>query len=170
MLIIRLQRVGRRNDPSFRVVVTEKKGPPKGKYLEKVGTYDVRRGNVVFNKERVLYWISKGSQPSPTVHNLLISSGIIEGKKIPKHKKVIVAEATQEPVTVSATEAQTETIEPIQEETKVEEVAPVEAETKAEEPSTETIEPAQEDIIPASSEVEQEKPEVSEAPVEGKEQ
>ena len=96
MLIIRLQRVGRKNDPSFRIVVCEKKGPPRGEYLEKVGIYDVKRGNTVFDKERVLYWISQGAQPSPTVHNLLISSGVTEGKKIPKHKKAAIQPKKEE--------------------------------------------------------------------------
>ncbi len=105
MLIIRLQRVGRKNDPWFRVVVTEKKGSPKGKYLEMVGSFDVRRGNAQLNKERILFWISKGSKPSPTVHNMLISHGIIEGKKIPKHKRVLVAQAQEaSPAVASATE------------------------------------------------------------------
>ncbi len=120
VLIIRLQRVGRRNDPWFRVVVTEKKGSPKGKYLEMVGSFDIRRGNAQLNKERILFWISKGSKPSPTVHNMLISQGIIEGKKIPKHKRVLVAQAQEaSPAVASATETPAP-----QEETPAPEVSP----------------------------------------------
>lgn len=131
MLIVRLQRVGRRNDPSFRVVVTEKKGPPRGQYLEKVGTYDVRRGNVVFENERILYWISKGAKPTPTVHNLLVSSKLIEGKKIPKHKHVVGAkeEMVQEVLAKEIKEeASQEKLEIPQE--AISEISSVEAQTE----------------------------------------
>lgn len=81
--MIRLKRVGRRNDPSFRVIVTEKsRGPKSGDYLEKVGFYNPQDDTVELNKERIEHWISNGAQPSDTVHNLLISQGIIKGKKI----------------------------------------------------------------------------------------
>ena len=90
MLMIRLQRVGRNNDPSYRVVVTEKAtGPQSGKYLEMVGSYDARKDSQTFDGERIKYWISKGAQLSPTVHNLLLDAGVVEGKKInvlPKNK------------------------------------------------------------------------------------
>lgn len=129
MLIVRLQRVGRRNDPSFRVVVTEKKGPPRGQYLEKVGTYDVKRGGVVFDKERVLYWISKGAQPTPTVHNLLIREKVIEGKKIQNHKHAVPEKKAETPVEAPSVEA----AETPKEEVKEEAVEVVEAvETKEE--------------------------------------
>ena len=83
MLKIRLKRVGRKHDPSFRIVVTEKHlGPKSGKYIENVGFYNVLKGDKNLNGERIKYWISKGAQVSNTVHNLLITEGVIEGKKI----------------------------------------------------------------------------------------
>lgn len=83
MLMIRLQRVGRKNDPSFRMVVTDSKnGPKAGKFLEIVGAYDARKGKPQINADRVKYWISSGAQVSDTVHNLLVKGKIVEGKTI----------------------------------------------------------------------------------------
>ncbi len=94
MLMIRLQRVGRKNDPSFRVVVTDSKNSTKsGKFLEVVGSYDARLGKnkTILKPERIKHWISVGAQLTDTVKNLLISKKIIEGKKTdyrPKPKPV----------------------------------------------------------------------------------
>lgn len=83
MLTIRLQRRGRKNDPSFRVIVVESKRASKtGNYLEMVGSYDARTDRVELKGERIKHWITQGAQVSDTVHNLLISQKIIEGKKI----------------------------------------------------------------------------------------
>ena len=81
MLIIRLTRVGKKNSPSFRVVLTERQNPIKGKFIEILGHYNPRAKALDFKKERILYWISKGAQCSATVHNLLVSEKIIEGPK-----------------------------------------------------------------------------------------
>ncbi len=83
MLTIRLQRVGRKNDPSFRVVAVESKRKPQaGNYLEMLGFYNARSNQVDLKGERIKHWISNGATLSDTVHNLLISHKIIEGKKI----------------------------------------------------------------------------------------
>jgi len=83
MLKIRLQRVGRKHDPSFRLVLTDSKNSPQsGKFLEVLGSYNARFGKPEIKGDRVTYWISKGAQVSDTVHNLLINEKIIEGKKI----------------------------------------------------------------------------------------
>ncbi len=83
MIIIRLTRVGRRNQPFFRVVVTEKSRSTKSKVLEIVGSFNPRdrKKSLVLKKERILYWISKGSQVSDTAHNLLISGRVLKGSK-----------------------------------------------------------------------------------------
>lgn len=86
MLVIRLQKVGKKHTMTFRVVVTQKTAAAKRKYLELLGNINRKTKAVSLNKERILYWISKGAQPSDTIHNLLISQGIISGKKIPVHK------------------------------------------------------------------------------------
>lgn len=93
MLKIRLQRVGRKHEPVFRLVLTDSKnGPKSGKFLEILGNYDSRRGeDFKFDGDRIKYWISKGAQTSGTVHNLLISKSLLEGKKInvlPKKKPI----------------------------------------------------------------------------------
>ncbi len=97
---IRLQRRGRKNDPSFRVVVVDSKKKPKtGNYLEMVGSYDPRVDRIEIKGDRVLHWLKNGAQASDTVHNLLVSQKIIDAKKInvlPK-KTVAAKEVAAEP-------------------------------------------------------------------------
>ncbi len=82
MLKIRLQRTGRKNDPHFRLIVTESTLKPKtSQFTEIVGTYNVKAGIFEAKADRVKHWISVGAQTTPTVHNLLVSKGVIEGKK-----------------------------------------------------------------------------------------
>jgi len=83
MLSIRLQRVGRKNDPSFRVIVTDSKLKPKtGNFLEVLGSYNARMGKPVINVERAKHWMSVGAKASGTVHNLLVDLKAVSGKKI----------------------------------------------------------------------------------------
>ena len=82
MLKIRLQRIGRKNEAAFRLMVTESKNSSQsGKFLEILGTHTVKSDTVNFKKDRILHWIKQGAQVSPRVHNMLIKEGIIEGKK-----------------------------------------------------------------------------------------
>jgi small subunit ribosomal protein S16 len=96
MLKIRLQRVGRKNDPSFRVVVVDsKRGPKSGDNIELLGSYNPHINNVQVDGDRVKHWMSVGAQVSDTVHNLLVSEKIIEGKKVnvlPKKSPIKKAE------------------------------------------------------------------------------
>jgi len=88
MLVIRFFRVGKKNQPSFKIVVTDKKKPPKGgEFLEEVGFYNPLTKEKILKSDRIKYWLSVGAKPSDTVHNLLVKEKIIEGKKIPVHKK-----------------------------------------------------------------------------------
>ncbi len=93
MLKIRLQRIGRKNDPAFRAVLTDSKNSTKsGKFLEIVGTYNPKAGETVFKTERIEYWMSKGAKLSDTMHNFLVHKGVIKGKKInvlPKKKPTV---------------------------------------------------------------------------------
>lgn len=83
MLKIRLQRTGRTNDPSYRIIVTEhQNGPKAGKAVDTVGFYNPKTKEKNINAERVQHWISKGAQASDTVHNMLVSTGVVKGKKI----------------------------------------------------------------------------------------
>jgi small subunit ribosomal protein S16 len=82
MLNIRLSRVGRKNDPSFRVVLIDSKRAPKsGAFLEILGSYDPRKKRVQLDNERIKHWISVGAQPSDTVHNLLVNASVINAPK-----------------------------------------------------------------------------------------
>ncbi|MES2931054.1 MAG: 30S ribosomal protein S16 [Patescibacteria group bacterium] len=82
MLKIRLQRTGRKNDPSFRVLLTDSKNSAKsGKFKEILGSYNLKSGEILFKKERVAHWIKNGAQVSETVHNFLVAQKLIEGKK-----------------------------------------------------------------------------------------
>jgi small subunit ribosomal protein S16 len=82
MLKIRLQRIGRKNDPAFRVVLTDSKNAAKsGKFKEILGSYNLKKGEVVFKADRISYWMSKGAQVSDTVHNFLVHQKLIDAKK-----------------------------------------------------------------------------------------
>jgi small subunit ribosomal protein S16 len=84
MLKIRLQRVGRKHEPTFRVVLTDSKNSTKsGRMLEVLGNHDPRHKEMTqLDADRIKHWISKGAQVTDTMHNMLISKKIIEGKKI----------------------------------------------------------------------------------------
>lgn len=92
MLMIRFQRIGRVNDPAYRVVVTEKRSKPKSGELEVLGSYHPKTKDTVLKNERILYWMSKGAKASPRVHNLLIDKKVITGTKINKAKNKKVTE------------------------------------------------------------------------------
>jgi small subunit ribosomal protein S16 len=82
MLKIRLQRTGRKNDPYFRVVLTDSKNSTKsGKFKEIIGSYNPKSGEVLFKADRIKYWIGMGAQVSDTIHNYLVQQKLIEGKK-----------------------------------------------------------------------------------------
>lgn len=78
MLKIRLQRTGRENIPTYRLVVAEKRKPVKGKFQEVVGHYLPNRTPAVFecNDERITFWIGNGAIPSETVARLLRKAGL----------------------------------------------------------------------------------------------
>ena len=70
---IRLRREGALNRPYFKVVVTDKRSPRDGKFIEIVGTYDPKKAgqNSTLKLDRIEHWISKGAQPSDTVRSLI---------------------------------------------------------------------------------------------------
>jgi small subunit ribosomal protein S16 len=88
MLMIRLFRVGKKNQPAFKIIITDKRNPPRGgKFVEEVGFWNPLTKEKILKSERIKYWLSVGAQPSASVYNILVEEKIIEGKKIPKHKK-----------------------------------------------------------------------------------
>ncbi|MBI4079881.1 30S ribosomal protein S16 [Candidatus Kaiserbacteria bacterium] len=83
MLKIRMQRTGRTNMPTFRIIVTEHtEGPKTGNFVEKLGTYNPKTKERNLNADRIKYWLSVGAKASSTMHNMLVGAGVIEGKKI----------------------------------------------------------------------------------------
>lgn len=101
MLKIRMQRIGRKNDPAFRVVVAEHTRSPKaGNYLERLGSYNPKTKARILDAERIKHWISVGAQPSGTMHNMLVSAGIIAGEKVnvlPKKTPIVKDAPAEEP-------------------------------------------------------------------------
>ena len=88
MLRIRLLRVGKKDQPFFKIVVTNKRQPSKGgTFVEEIGFYNPLKKERGINKERAKYWISVGAKPSDTVFNFFVEEKIIEGKKRKKGGK-----------------------------------------------------------------------------------
>ena len=73
MLSIRMTRVGSKNKPHFRVVVSEGRSALQSSIVENLGTYNPRSNpaKVELNKERVQHWLQRGAQPSNSVRTLL---------------------------------------------------------------------------------------------------
>ncbi len=84
MLTIRLQRMGKKKYPTYRLVISEKARDTQGKYLENLGTFNPHDKEKGFAPkiDRIKYWISQGATMSTTVNNLFLKNNIIEGKKI----------------------------------------------------------------------------------------
>jgi small subunit ribosomal protein S16 len=77
MVKIRLKRVGKKKQPSFRVVVADSRSPRDGKIIESIGHYQPRSdpSEVAIDNARALYWLERGAQPSDSVRKLLTISG-----------------------------------------------------------------------------------------------
>lgn len=81
MLKIRLSRIGRKNAPSYRIVVSDKAKDTFGTSLEIVGFYNPILNEFSCKADRIKHWISLGAQASATLNNLLVSNKIIDAKK-----------------------------------------------------------------------------------------
>lgn len=118
MLRIRLTRVGKKNSPAYRVVIADSKRAVKRKFIEIIGHYNptLNPKEIVIDKERALFWIGNGAQPSDTVNNLMCDLGILNKKdKVNKvfgkkfSKKDIKEGKDKEPETPAVAEEKTET-------------------------------------------------------------
>ncbi|OGZ27753.1 MAG: 30S ribosomal protein S16 [Candidatus Nealsonbacteria bacterium RIFOXYB1_FULL_40_15] len=88
MLEIRLLRIGRKNQPSYKVVVTDRRNAPKGgRFVDEVGSWNPLTKKRILDQEKIKSWISKGAKASDTVHNMLVEEKIVKGEKIESHKK-----------------------------------------------------------------------------------
>ena len=154
MVRIRLRRVGKRNQPSYRVVVADARSPRDGRFIETIGHYNPRTDppTVVIRQERALYWLLQGAQPTDAVDRMLRNLGVYEKLRAVRQgasiEEVLAApEAEAEEVAevgVAVAEAEPEAVEAA--EAEAEEVAAaeaVEAEAAPEEEAAEAITPAQ---------------------------
>lgn len=108
MVRIRLRRVGRKKQPSYRVVVADSRSPRDGRYIEVIGFYNPRTEPVTMTikEDRALHWLSVGAQPSEAVQRILDKLGTqarFERLKQGEELEALVAEAeaamvAQEPV------------------------------------------------------------------------
>ncbi len=168
MLVIRFLRTGKKNQPSFKIVVVEKtKSSTSGSFIEAVGFYNPLTKEKVLKQDRIKYWISVGAQPLETVHNLLVSENIIEGKKIDVHNKPKKSEEDKSSSSVSPSE---EGSAKQGEETPAETVKPAEAavaQAPAKEAPKETVkeespkEEIKKEAAPEASPVEEKKEEAA---------
>lgn len=83
MLTIRLQRLGKKNTPTYRLVISEKARDTQGRNLEILGSFNphAKENGLAPNTDRIKYWLAKGAQTSNTVHNLFLKAGIISDAK-----------------------------------------------------------------------------------------
>ena len=102
MLALKLQRVGRKHQPSYRLVTAVKKSKMAAPPVEDLGSYNPGTKAAAFKKERVLHWISVGAQPTVTVHNLLVKHGIISAPKKAVKMKAAPEKAPEEVVAPAA--------------------------------------------------------------------
>ncbi len=143
MLMMRLQRVGRKNNPSYRIVVVDKRTSVKSnKTTDLIGTYNPKAGEIIINAEKAKHWLAHGVQASDTVHNMLVSKKIIDAKKRNSlsRKSPIIDEAK-----VKAEAEAKAAAEAAEAEAKAAAEAPVEAEA----PTEETVEAPAEVETPA---------------------
>jgi len=83
MLMIRLQRIGRTNDPAYRISVLEKaRAARAGRIVEDLGSYNPRTKALALDETRAKEWMAQGAEPTDTVRNLLIAKGVMTGKQV----------------------------------------------------------------------------------------
>jgi small subunit ribosomal protein S16 len=80
MVKIRLRRMGKKKQPTYRVVVTDSRSPRDGRFIETIGFYNPRTEppTVQIKEDRALYWLSQGAQPSDAVARLLRNKGTLD--------------------------------------------------------------------------------------------
>lgn len=80
---IRLQRVGTKKKPFYKVIVIDSREKRDGAFIDQVGLYQpiVGSNQFVINEEKVLSWLKKGAQPTPTILKLLKKNGVMNKLK-----------------------------------------------------------------------------------------
>ena len=134
MLMMRLQRVGRRNDPAYRIVVTDKRtGVGSDRHVDRLGSYNPKLNHIQLDAEKAKEWLSKGVQSSDTMHNILVSQKVIDAKKInvlPKKSPIVDEEAIKKAEEEAAAKAEAEK-KAAEEAAAAKEAAPTEADSNA---------------------------------------
>lgn len=102
MLTFKLSRRGKKKQPTYRLVVVDKKKDPWGMVKEDVGSYNPHTKKSQFKIERIKFWISKGAQPSPSVHNILVKEKILDAAK--KRIKIKKKKGEEKPAAAPAAE------------------------------------------------------------------
>jgi small subunit ribosomal protein S16 len=145
--------MGKKKQPTYRVVVTDSRSPRDGRFIETIGFYNPRTepATVQIKEDRALYWLSQGAQPSDAVARLLRNKGTLDRfarLKEGEDLESLLAEVDVEDFVV-------EEVAPVEEEAPEEEAEPTEVEVVAEEvPTAEEEEPSEEDLIEAPLEEE----------------
>ena len=167
MLMIRFQRIGRKNDASFRMAVLEKTaGPKAGKYVDLVGTYNPKTKQITYKADRIQDWIGKGAQVSPSLKNLLIKNGVLTGET---SSKVVSKKNLEKNILKKKAEEEAAAAKAAEEAAKAEAAAAKEAEEAAAKAAEEAAAPAEE-AAPEEAPVAEEAPasDTAEAPEEEK--
>lgn len=166
MLVIRMQRTGRKGHAMFRVVVQDsRRTPTSGKIVAQLGSYDPHGKTVIVDKEKAKFYLEHGAQPSERVARLLKSEGV----KLPEWVSI---SANKERTVRNAEKRRSTRPDEPDEETPAEPEAPVEEATEApaEEVATEekpteepTSEPEAEESAPEEKAAEEAEPEAEKA-------
>lgn len=155
MLVIRLQRTGRKGHAQFRVVVQDsRRTPTSGKVVAALGSYNPHTKEAILDKEKAAYYLEHGAQPSERVARLLTTEGV----KLPTWVKVSTVKASKlrNPEKLRRNQPAAPVEEAVAEEAPAEEPeAPAEAEAveaPAEEVAEATEAPAETAEEPAAAE------------------
>lgn len=135
MLKIRLARVGKKKQPTYRVVVADARAKRDGKYVEIIGQYNPRTepNTFVIDEDKARDWIAKGAQPTDRMHKLLATVGIMEAPVFPPPKPKAEPQAARPAAAATAAPAAAAPAE----EPAAEAESPAEAEEAPAEESTE---------------------------------
>ncbi|MEX1997331.1 MAG: 30S ribosomal protein S16 [Candidatus Andersenbacteria bacterium] len=98
MLKMRLQRRGKNKYATYRVVVAQHHAPIKGRFIADVGFYNPHTDAFRVDATKVATWLKQGVQPSATVHNLLVTHGLLKAEKV----KIWQPPAVTPPLTAAA--------------------------------------------------------------------
>jgi small subunit ribosomal protein S16 len=99
MVKIRLQRVGAKNRPSYRLVVADSRAPRDGAFINIIGHYNPLTDpeTVVIDEEKARYWLKQGAQPTDTAARLLAKLGVINKPKTAKKKALTTEDKLETP-------------------------------------------------------------------------